>query len=188
MFGTKEKLLHHIAWIQRCELIYEQSVNKSLRSLAYVKKIFSTKNHCCLNLKSHGHVSLSEGPTIVKVIQTLTFMARQLGSELLLEIMHEPVLKKGFEVKTFTFIDSHMSIQSPDDILLYVGDSLVLINTKGEIVFQIEDNIERYYHCYGTHTVTKEKDLIYFGRDGTIQRLSKDRNLKSQLTILSSFS
>lgn len=102
--------------------------------------------------------------------------------------MHEPVLNKEFEVKTFGFIDSHMSIQSPDHIWLYVGDSLVLINTKGEILFQIDDNIGRYYHCYGTHTVTKEKDLIYFGRDGTIQRLSKDRNLKSQLTILSSFS
>lgn len=102
--------------------------------------------------------------------------------------MHEPVLKKEFEVKTFRFIDSHISIQSPDHTWLYVGDNLVLTNTKGEIVFQIEDNIERYYHCYGTHTVTKEKDLIYFGRDGTIQRLSKDRNLKSQLTILSSFS
>lgn len=183
-----KKVQCHIARIQRYELIYEQSVNKSLRSLAYVKKIFSTKKHRYPNLKSHGRVSLSEGPTIVKVIQTLTFMARQLGSELLLEIMHEPVLKKEFEVKTFRFIDSHMSIQSPDHIWLYVGDSLVLINTKGEILFQIDDNIGRYYHCYGTHTVTKEKDLIYFGRDGTIQRLSKDRNLKSQLTILSSFS
>lgn len=184
----KKKLLRHIARIQRYELIYEQSVNKSLRSLAYVKQIFSTKKHRYPNLKSHGRVSLSEGPTIVKVIQSLTFMARQFGSELLLEIMHEPVLKKEFEVKTFRFIDSHMSIQSPDHIWLYVGDSLVLINTKGEILFQIDDNIGRYYHCYGTHTVTKEKNLIYFDRNGTIQRLSKDRNLKSQLTILSSFS
>lgn len=73
----KRKVQRHIARIQRFELIYEQSVNKSLRSLAYVKKMLSTKNHCCLNLKSHGRVSLSEGPTIVKVIQTLTFMAQQ---------------------------------------------------------------------------------------------------------------
>lgn len=181
----KMKLQRHLARIQKYELIYELSINKSLRSLAYVKKIFGTKKQCCPNLKSHGLLSLSKGPTIAKVIQTLTFIARQLGNEPLLEIMHEPVLEKEFEIKTFYYIDSHMSIQSPDNIWLYDGDNLVLTNTKGEKLFQIEDNIGRYYHCYGTHTVTKEKELIYFDRNGTIIKLSKDRKLKSQLSMSS---
>lgn len=60
----KMQLRRHLARIQKYELIYEQSVNKSLRSLAYVKKIFGTKKHCCPNLKSHGHLSLSEGPLL----------------------------------------------------------------------------------------------------------------------------
>lgn len=184
----KMKLQRHLARIQKYELIYELSINKSLRSLAYVKKIFGTKKQCCPNLKSHGLLSLSKGPTIAKVIQTLTFIARQLGNEPLLEIMHETVLKKEFEIKTFYYIDSHMSIQSPDNIWLYDGDNLVLTNTKGEKLFQIEDNIGRYYHWYGTHTVTKEKELIYFDRNGAILKLSKDRTSKSILPILSSFS
>lgn len=184
----KMKLQRHLARIQKYEIIHEQSVKKPLRSLAYLKKIFGTKKHCCLNLKSHGRLSLSEGPTFVKVIQTLNFMAQHLGNELLLEIIDEPVLKKEFEVKTFGLIGSHMSIQSPDHIWLYDEDNLVLTNTKGEKLFQIKDIIGKYYHCYGTHTVTKEKELIYFDRDGKILKLSKDRNLKSQLPILSSFS
>lgn len=131
------KLQRRLARIQKYELIYEQSVNKSLRFLAYVKKRFGTKKQCCRNLKRHARLSLFEVPPIVNIPVTLklSFMAPPLGNETSLEIMHEPVLKQEFEFKTY--IDSHMSFQSPDNIWLYDGDNLVLTNTKGEKLFQI---------------------------------------------------
>lgn len=112
-------------------------------------------------------------------------MARPLGNETLLEIMPEPVVKQEFEFKTY--IDSHMSFQSPDHIWLYDGDNLVLTNTKGEKLFQIEDNIGRLFHSYGNHTVTREKELIYFDKNERVLKLSKDRTSKSQLPIVSKF-
>lgn len=59
------------------------------------KKICGSKKHCYPNFRKHGRVSLSEGPIIVNipVFQKLSFMARSLGNETVLEIMHEPVFK-----------------------------------------------------------------------------------------------
>lgn len=183
----KMKLQCHLAWIQKHEQIYEQSVENPLMFLANVKKICSSKKYCCPNVRKYGRLSLSEGPTIVNmpVFPKLSFMARPLGNETLLEIMPEPVVKQEFEFKTY--VDSHMSFQSPDHIWLYDGDNLVLTNTKGEKLFQIEDNIGRLFHSYGNHTVTREKELIYFDKNERVLKLSKDRTSKSQLPIVSIF-
>lgn len=63
----KMKLQCHLAWIQKHEQIYEQSVENPLMFLANVKKICSSKKYCCPNVRKYGRLSLSEGPTIVNM-------------------------------------------------------------------------------------------------------------------------
>lgn len=71
-------------------------------------------------------------------------------------------------------ICTHMSFITPDNIWVSdSNDNLILTNTSGENLYQVRC----YRNCYGKHTVSSDRELIYIDNNNDIKKLSEDLKL-----------
>lgn len=91
------------------------------------------------------------------------------------------LLKTTFPLKFLeSFFDqgidicTHMSFITPDNIWVSDNnDNVILTNTSGDNLYQVQC----YSKCYGKHTVSSDRELIYIDNNNDIKKLSEDLKL-----------
>eukprot|EP00105_Crassostrea_gigas_P000217 XP_011411950.1 PREDICTED: uncharacterized protein LOC105317112 [Crassostrea gigas] len=187
----KIKMQSHLARIEENEYLFEQSATKPVTFLWFVKKNASARIHDTLSVKKHGILGLINRTTDKALNDILNAKIekrkRQTEYKQLLRVMPKVVLKKSFKLnwENLLFHKPCQPLnQTSEHIWLRRDNHLYLTNAKSEKLFQIYDDQPSCCFCIAaTHTMTRDKELIYIDRMRTIQKLSGDIKIELPLLI-----
>lgn len=186
----KIKMQSHLARIEENEYLFEQSATKPVTFLWFVKKFAIARIHDTLPVEKYGILGLINGPIDRALTDILNAIIekrkRQTENQQLLRVLPQVVLKKAFKINWENFLLHNPCKplnQTSEHIWLRSNNDLYLTNTKSEKLFKIANDQPSSLFCIGaTHTMTRDKELIYIDRMRTIQKLSGD--IKIELPLL----
>lgn len=173
-----QKIKKHNAYLQRFELIYEQSAITPVKFLLILRKGRFLYIHDCPCIKKHTQLQSesankkNERTSLLKENQPTISNAR-IGNERLLKLMSTVELYQYFTVPDCKSC-YHISCVSSDLVCVSVDeDTLILVNKEGVVLKQLKD-----YHmgfCIGTHAVNGQGELVYLDiTNDCIGKLSQD--------------
>lgn len=189
----KIKVQSHLARIEENEYLYEQSATKPVTFLWFVKNIANAEIHDTLPFENHGILGLINGPidrALTDILNAkIELRKRHTANQQLLRVMPQVVKKQSFKLNWENLMlhkPCQPLNQTSEHIWLRSNNNLYLTNTKSEKFFAIYDNQPSGCFCIGaTHTMTRDKELIYIDRMRTIQKLSGD--IKIELPLMREF-
>ncbi|XP_062616179.1 uncharacterized protein LOC134277900, partial [Saccostrea cucullata] len=167
---------------QNYEQRSEQSLNRQVKFLLFLKKTRLPNQKDTLDVTQHTLLSLTEKTEIrgisnlLSEIQIIETGKRQLRNESLLNLMSTPMLQRSFTVTGVSDV-RHISFQTPDLVWISDNNNLVLTNKSGERLLQLRD----ISGGYGAHTFSVTRGLIYIDNVCNINKLSTDMRTKSTL-------
>ncbi|XP_061171145.1 uncharacterized protein LOC133180694 [Saccostrea echinata] len=181
------KMKRHLVSVENYEHTSEQSENRAVKFLLFIKKTRVPKMKDTPNLKHPSLLSLTEEINREDVIKLLTEIQiietgkRQVRNECLLKLMSTPVLHTTVKLTGVSRV-RHISCVTSERVWITdgVNSNVILTNITGDTLHQLTD-IASYIWNYGAHTVDITGDLIYIDRDYNINKLSKDNRTKSTL-------
>ncbi|XP_061171182.1 uncharacterized protein LOC133180730 [Saccostrea echinata] len=183
----------HLANIENYENSYEQSANRPVKFLLFLKKTNVPKILGTPHLMQNALLSLADEINIEDVIKLMSEIQiiesgkRQVRNEYLLKLMSTPVLHRSVKVKISVHV-MHISCVNSDQI--WISDkhnyitSFILMNTAGDILHHLTDTSiidYKWTNIYGAHTVNSKGELIYIDWSDNIYKLSTDNRTQSTL-------
>ena len=174
----RTKMKRNIASIQKYEHRNEQSANRPVQFLKFIKTVHLPKIEDTPRLSQQCLLSLTQKINTGDIIKLLSEIKisesgkqRQAEIELLPTLMSSPVLLKTLTV-LHTYCD-HISCVRSDRV--WVSDSwnsIILIDTAtGNAIYRLKDTSGL---DSGKHTVNNDSELIYINNHDTISKLSAD--------------
>ncbi|XP_062581862.1 uncharacterized protein LOC134243633, partial [Saccostrea cucullata] len=168
------KLNRHVSRTENYVYRFEQSVNKPIKFLSFLKKITVPKMKESPFLTQYIIVPLIEEINRKDVIKSLCEIhiktaKRKKGIDSVLKLMFTPVLHT-FMIVTSVDDIRHISRESPDRFWISDKKNIVLTNTEGDELYRLLDKGS----FYGGHTVDITRRLIYVNIDFNIIKLSKE--------------
>lgn len=180
----KKQMKKHLAILQIYEELLEQSANRPVKFLLFVKKHVPSHINDMPILKKQIMYSLAEEFNMKILVQVMSRIqikerwGRKAENELLLQSMPFPVLQKSIDV---TDIDQCGHISCVSSNRVWVSNfqkQLGLADATGSILQYVEeahDPINMNYSSYGFHSVNSQGDLFYISMYGTVNKLSSGR-------------
>ncbi|XP_056003833.1 uncharacterized protein LOC130046518 isoform X1 [Ostrea edulis] len=176
----KRKMNRHLTHIQNYEDKYEQSANRAVQFLLFIKTSRVPQIKDTPNLPQHLLLSLTEGFNMEDVSQLLrgipeiqmTTGKRQVGIDECVKLMSTPVLHTSVCVTGVSHV-LHISRVMSDRV--WVSDdynNLILTDTTGDTIHRVTDITTPLYG--GLHTVNSSGELIYIDSKLNIKKLSVD--------------
>ncbi|XP_061167221.1 uncharacterized protein LOC133176065 [Saccostrea echinata] len=179
----KKKINRHLASIEKNEYTFEQSANRPLKYLLFLKKTNAQMMKDTPNLPQHTLLSQTEEVNmedvikLLKEIQIIETGKRQIKNDYLLKLMSTPVLNKSVTVTDVRGV-WHISCLKSDQIWISdMYNNLILTNTAGDTLHRLSDRS----NGWGGHTVNSAGDLIYIDRNDNINILSKVNRTRTTL-------
>ena len=187
--SQKVKMINHIDWIQSFEDCHEQSANRPVRFLRFIRDNHFSKVQTKIRLPKHYLLSLNQENNIEDLIEILSNIQitkrgmHHAHNEPLLTMMQPPVLEKfPFEVGGIN-VCKHISCESTDRVWVSDAHNIILrdIPTKESVhcVFDSLQNSRPDLPGLGLHTVNCQSELIYIDKEFNINKLSKDMKIKT---------
>ncbi|XP_048755234.2 uncharacterized protein LOC125666148 [Ostrea edulis] len=163
----KRKMKRQLVYLQNCEDRYEQSANRAVQFLLFIKtsRVPEIKN------------SPSQLLSVITEIQ-MTTGKRQVGIDECVKLMSTPVLHTSVFVTGVSRV-IHISRVMSDRV--WVSDyynNLILTDTTGDAIHRVTD---RALYVGGLHTVNNFGELIYIDRKRNINKLSTDNQTVTRL-------
>ncbi|XP_056003831.1 uncharacterized protein LOC125662105 [Ostrea edulis] len=173
----KRKMNRHLTHIQNYEDRYEQSANRAVQFLLFIKTSRVPQIKDTPNLPQHLLLSLTEGFNMEDVSQLLrgipeiqmTTGKRQVGIDECVKLMSTPVLHTSVCVTGVSEV-LHISRVMSDRVWVSDWDNLILTDTTGDTIHR-ETDLTSWYEI-GGHTVNSSGELIYIDRKRNINKLS----------------
>ncbi|XP_056003848.1 uncharacterized protein LOC130049808 [Ostrea edulis] len=179
----KRKMNRHLTHIQNYEDRYEQSANRAVQFLLFIKTSRVPQIKDTPNLPQHLLLSLTEGFNMEDVSQLLrgipeiqmTTGKRQVGIDECVKLMSTPVLHTSVCVTGVCYV-VHISRVMSDRVWVSGYDNnLILTDTTGDTIHRVTDRTTPWYGG-GVHTVNSSGELIYIDRKLNINKLSVDNH------------
>ncbi|XP_056003816.1 uncharacterized protein LOC125667347 isoform X2 [Ostrea edulis] len=176
----KRKMNRHLTHIQNYEDRYEQSANRAVQFLLFIKTSRVPQIKDTPNLPQHPLLSLTEGFNMEDVSQLLrgipeiqmTTGKRQVGIDECVKLMSTPVLHTSVCVTGVSHVYHIFRVMSDR---VWVSDyNLILTDTTGDTIHCVTD-VTSWYRG-GVHTVNSSGELIYIDSDYNINKLSVDNH------------
>ncbi|XP_061171126.1 uncharacterized protein LOC133180675 [Saccostrea echinata] len=182
------KMSRHLASIENYEDSFEQSANRPVKFLLFLKKTRLPKTKDTPNLLQHITLSLTEETNIEVLVKLLIEIRiietgkRQVRNECVLKLMSTPVLHKSFNMMHVSGV-THISFITSDRICICDGRGLIFANTTGDKFVHMTFLSVVSYHwsenqsptqSYGVHTVNIKGEVIYIDYYGNIRKLLND--------------
>ncbi|XP_061186200.1 uncharacterized protein LOC133194211 [Saccostrea echinata] len=165
----KSKMNRHFAIIEKFENRFEQSANRSVKFLLFLKKTRFPERRPTPSMTKPALLSLSQEINIQDVIKLLNeIQIKEKGRR---HVRYEPMLHKSFTVTEVHDVRHISCVMTNRSWISNWMNILVLTNTEGETLQHLTV-IDSYYR--GAHTVNNSCDLIYIHKDKSIKKLSKD--------------
>ncbi|XP_056003836.1 uncharacterized protein LOC130046518 isoform X3 [Ostrea edulis] len=170
----KRKMNRHLTHIQNYEDRYEQSANRAVQFLLFIKTSRVPQIKDTPNLPQHLLLSLTEGFNMEDVSQLLrgipeiqmTTGKRQVGIDECVKLMSTPVLHTSVCVTGVNCV-VHISRVMSDRVWVSDDNNLILTDTTGDTIHRVTD-----ITFYGEHTVNSSGELIYVDSKRNINKLS----------------
>ncbi|XP_056003839.1 uncharacterized protein LOC130046480 [Ostrea edulis] len=175
----KRKMNRHFTHIQNYEDRYEQSANRAVQFLLFIKTSRVPQIKDTPNLPQHLLLSLTEGFNMEDVSHLLrgipeiqmTTGKQQVGIDECVKLMSTPVLHTSVCVTGVSCV-YHISRVMSDRV--WVSNyNLILTDTTGDTIHHVTD---RTPWSTGVHTVNSSGELIYIDRKLNINKLSVDNH------------
>ncbi|XP_056004130.1 uncharacterized protein LOC125661064 [Ostrea edulis] len=181
----KRKMNRHLTHIHNYEDRYEQSANRAVQFLLFIKINRVPQIKDTPNLPQHLLLSLTEGFNMEDVEQLLmgiteiqmTTGKRQKAIKECLELTSTPVLHKTVYVGGVTRV-FHISGVMSKRIWVSDADTLVFRDREGVTVDRVIDKTPLHG---GIHTVNNSGELIYIDKKYNINKLSLDNETVTTL-------
>ncbi|XP_056003830.1 uncharacterized protein LOC125672861 [Ostrea edulis] len=172
----KRKMNRHLTHIQNYEDRYEQSANRAVQFLLFIKTSRVPQIKDTPNLPQHLLLSLTEGFNMEDVSPLLrgipeiqmTTGKRQVGIDECVKLMSTPVLHTSVCVTGVSRV-RHISRVMSDRVWVSDVVNLILTDTTGDTIHRVTDIIPLYG---GGHTVNSSGELIYIDSEFNINKLS----------------
>ncbi|XP_056007452.1 uncharacterized protein LOC125653150 isoform X3 [Ostrea edulis] len=163
----KRKMNRQLVHLQNYEDRYEQSANRAVQFLLFIKtgRVPQIKN-CPSQLLS-----------VIPEIQ-MTTGKRQVGIDECVKLMSTPVLHTSVCVTGVSRV-FHISRVMSDRVWVSDRDDLILTDTTGDTIHRVTDRTPWYGG--GVHTVNSSGELIYIDRELNINKLSTDNKTVTRL-------
>ncbi|XP_062569634.1 uncharacterized protein LOC134231670 [Saccostrea cucullata] len=158
---------------------YTELANKPVKFLLLIKKTPVPKAiEFPINIMFRflNEISIRDMNDILDEVKITEAGKRKVKKEQMLKLVQKGLLKK-FVAVTDLIHGVHISFVTPDKIWVSDRRSLILTNSKGNILHHFYD-VNKYY---GVHTVNNVGELIYVDKDWNINKLSADNTTKSTL-------
>ncbi|XP_056018198.1 uncharacterized protein LOC125682793 [Ostrea edulis] len=177
----KRKMNRHLTHIQNYEDRYEQSANRAVQFLLFIKTSRVPQIKDTPNLPQHLLLSLTEGFNMEDVSPLLrgipeiqmTTGKRQVGIDECVKLMSTPVLHTSVCVTGVSCV-RHISRVMSDRVWVSDDDNLILTDTTGDTIHRVT-GITPWYGG-GPHTVNSSGELIYIDSKRNINKLSVDNH------------
>ncbi|XP_056003829.1 uncharacterized protein LOC125667654 [Ostrea edulis] len=174
----KRKMNRHLTHIQNYEDKYEQSANRAVQFLLFIKTSRVPQIKDTPNLPQHLLLSQTEGFNMEDVSQLLrgipeiqmTTGKRQVGIDECVKLMSTPVLHTSVCVTGVSGV-LHISRVISDKVWVSDFNTLILTDTTGDTIHRVAD-ITTSLFTGGVHTVNSSGELIYIDSDDNINKLS----------------
>jgi hypothetical protein len=182
----KRKMNRHLSDVQNYEDRYEQSVNRAVQFLVFVKTSLVPQIKNNPNLPQHLLLSLTEGFNMEDVCQLLRGNSeiqmstgkRQVGIEECVKLMSTPVQHASVCVTGVKSV-THISRGTSDRVWVSESNKLILTDTTGVTIHRVTGILSR--HVGGVHTVNNRGELIHIDRKHNINKLSTDNTTVTTL-------
>ncbi|XP_056003826.1 uncharacterized protein LOC130049806 isoform X2 [Ostrea edulis] len=182
----KRKMNRHLTHIQNYENRNEQSANRAVQFLLFIKTSRVPQIKDTPNLPQHLLLSLTEGFNIDDVSQLLrgipeiqmTTGKRQVGIDECVKLMSTPVLHTSVCVTGSSCV-LHISRVISDKVWVSDYNTLILTDTTGNTIHRVTD-IPTSYRV-GLHTVNCFGELIYIDRKHNVKKLSVNNKIFTAL-------
>eukprot|EP00105_Crassostrea_gigas_P043728 XP_019927876.1 PREDICTED: uncharacterized protein LOC105340573 [Crassostrea gigas] len=179
----KIEMNRYIVNLQRYVHIYEQSEIE----FSPLHLLSSIKTPCLpqIHLTFHNsQLSMTESLNKEDVMESLTIQITERGNrrveiESLLKLMSVAEFHQSLTLKGVRRCD-HIVCVTSDQVWVSDRNKLILTNTTGVALHQVEDSCSHSYR--GSYTVNSERELIYIDRNYNVNKLSKD--MKTTTTII----
>lgn len=184
MLSTVGNIKKHINRLLAYEKTYEQSANRPVQFLRFIKNEYFPQGKDIPNLTKHNLLALAQEINMQDITKLLSEIhithrgKRQAGNELLLTLIPSSRLQKSLEVLDVDRCD-HISCVKPDRVWVSNGNNLLMTDTAfDEKLHSVEDSLI----SFGVHTVNNFGELIYIHKDYSIKKLSGD--MKTTTTMI----
>ncbi|XP_056003415.1 uncharacterized protein LOC125661070 [Ostrea edulis] len=186
----KRKMNRHLTHIQNYEDIYEQSANKAVQFLLFIKTSRVPQIKDTPNIPQHLLLSLTEGFNLEDVSQLLrgnpeietSTGKRQVEIYSFVKLTSTPVLHTSVCVEGARNV-LHISRVMLDRVWVSYQFNLILTDTTGDTIHRLTE-VTPFFT--GIHTVNSSCELIYIDSDCNINKLSADN--KAVTTLVESTS
>ena len=187
-----KRLKEHITKIRRYEELYEQSANRPVRFLRFLKKVCTPSMQDTPYLTQHCLLSMTQEINLEDLIKFLSKIQiakrgkqRRTRNKLLLTLMPSPVLQKTISMTDVNQC-RHISYVTPDRVWVSDFGNLNLIDTTtGDKIHTVKDIC---YVFHGIHTVNTAGEMIYINKKMNIMKLSNDMELTTTFLATDSLS
>lgn len=169
----KREMNRYISDLENYEYLYEYLASKPVSDLLSIKPFIVKKK-----ITQHHRIYLAESIRKMDVIKFLSrFQLSERGkrlvkTECLLKLMSAAKLQRFFTVSDITYC-RHISCATSDQIWVSEGKNLLMTSRAGAILYRLSDLDKN--NSYGSHTVTREGELLYVDNKYTIKKLSKNQ-------------
>ncbi|XP_061171111.1 uncharacterized protein LOC133180656 [Saccostrea echinata] len=177
----KKQMIKQLTSIEKYEHISQQSLNRQVKFLFFLKKTSVPKVDITSYCIQHAHskdINMEYMVKLLSEIQIIETGKRQVQNEgLSTSVLHITFLVRGVSAIR------HISCVTSDRIWICGMFRLILTNLKGKTLnFLTNKTPDCHRWSYGIHTVDIISDLIYIDTDGDINKLSKDT--KERFTLI----
>ncbi|XP_056016078.1 uncharacterized protein LOC125677337 isoform X2 [Ostrea edulis] len=191
LLQQKRKMDRYLVYMQNFVHRYEQSANRAVQFLLFIKTSRVPQIKDTPNLPQHLLLSLTEGFNMEDVSQLLTGIPeiqmttgkRQVGIDECVKLTSTPVLHTSVWVTGISRV-FHISRVMSDQVWICDRNNLILTDTTGDTIHRVRDRTSSWYR--GVHTVNSSGELIYIDTVNNIKKLSADN--KTVTTLLKSTS
>lgn len=190
--NKKKKLERYFSVLQRFEQNDEHSYMRPVRFLSFIKKTGIQAVNFHITYHKRLHMTDSINRKDLKKLLSGKFdkkRVRSIGNECLLDLMQTPELQNSFSVVGPKFKCHHISVVTSDRFWVNDYTRLFLINSKGDILFQVKDfcGSHRFVFTGGVHTVNSKQELFYLNQRFNIKKLSNDMKTKTTFVKTTNF-
>lgn len=185
--NQETKLHKRIGKIYRFEQKFQQSSNKGIQFIRFIKKKRFPKIQSYQGLKRHAHLSLTDPLSFHEIEEpfcdlTITEKGkRSRGYESQLKLMQSPKLQTFLTLKNVD-ICCHIVIKKSDRVWVNEKDTLILTDSNGDTLTCLKTLNE----FSGLHSINKDNELIYIDDNHNIITLANNMENKKTNTSIKS--